>query len=132
MLLLDTVTLIWLVGGNPRLGRRSRARIESAAPGQVGYSVVSLYEIGTLLAKRRIALDAPLRDWRRAVLRTGMSEEGLVADIAILATELDGLPSDPGDRLIAATARRLGATLITSDEKILAWPGELGRLDART
>jgi hypothetical protein len=33
--------------------------------------------------------------------------------------------------LIVASARALGGTLITADEKILAWPGALDRHDAR-
>jgi len=31
------------------------------------------------------------------------------------------LLNDPADRMIIATARREGATLITRDEEILAW-----------
>jgi hypothetical protein len=33
--------------------------------------------------------------------------------------------------MIVATARELGAILLTADEKILAWPGRLDRRDAR-
>jgi PIN domain nuclease of toxin-antitoxin system len=34
----------------------------------------------------------------------------------------ESYPKDPGDRLIGATARALGLTLITQDERILASP----------
>ena len=36
---------------------------------------------------------------------------------------LAGLPRDPADRLIAATALCHGLTLLTSDERIGAWGG---------
>ncbi len=37
--------------------------------------------------------------------------------------------ADPADRLITAVAVNAGLTLITSDRKILDWPGVLARLD---
>ena len=38
---------------------------------------------------------------------------------------------DPADRLIVATALTLGASLATSDARLLAWKGSLARIDAR-
>jgi hypothetical protein len=35
------------------------------------------------------------------------------------------------DRLIVASAQEVGATLLTTDQKILDWPGRLDRRDAR-
>lgn len=44
-------------------------------------------------------------------------------DIVALAMGFpESYPKDPGDRLIGATARALGITLITQDERILASP----------
>jgi PIN domain nuclease of toxin-antitoxin system len=43
--------------------------------------------------------------------------------IARLAVELpDPLHADPADRIIIATALSLGATVVTKDTKILAYP----------
>jgi PIN domain nuclease of toxin-antitoxin system len=43
--------------------------------------------------------------------------------IARLAVELpEPIHSDPADRIIIATALSLGATLVTKDRKILAYP----------
>ena len=39
--------------------------------------------------------------------------------------------ADPADRIIVATALG-GHRLVTADERILAWSGNLDRLDART
>ena len=51
--------------------------------------------------------------------------------IGILAAELENFPRDPADRIITMTALTRGATLITADARILAWQGQLARLDAR-
>jgi PIN domain nuclease of toxin-antitoxin system len=47
----------------------------------------------------------------------------ITTDIAALAAMFpESYPKDPADRLIGATARALGMTLITQDERILASP----------
>jgi len=51
--------------------------------------------------------------------------------IGIAANELQNLHDDPADRLIVATALALGASLATSDARLLAWTGPLARIDAR-
>jgi PIN domain nuclease of toxin-antitoxin system len=51
--------------------------------------------------------------------------------IGIAANDLEGLHSDPAGRLIVATALGLGASLVTSDAKLLCWKGPLARIDAR-
>jgi len=46
------------------------------------------------------------------------------------ASDLENLPGDPFDRLIVGTALVEQATLLTSDQPILSWPGNLERQDA--
>jgi PIN domain nuclease of toxin-antitoxin system len=49
--------------------------------------------------------------------------------VAVASTRLPGdLHGDPADRLIVATARQLGATLVTADAAVLAY-GRLGQVD---
>jgi PIN domain nuclease of toxin-antitoxin system len=44
-------------------------------------------------------------------------------EIAALTTTFpDSFPKDPGDRLIGATARAYGLTLVTQDDRILSSP----------
>ncbi len=64
----------------------------------------------------------------------GISLAPLSPKIAVASTRLPGeLPSDPADRMIVATARQLGATLVTADQALLTYgqTGHLKRLDAQ-
>jgi PIN domain nuclease of toxin-antitoxin system len=47
------------------------------------------------------------------------------------AAQLQNFHADPADRFIVATSQAIGATLVTADQRILAWPGPLDRHDAR-
>ena len=85
-----------------------------------------------MLAQRgRLILAYPSGTWRQNALRLGIRELPVTGEIGILAAELDGLPGDPADRMITATAMTQGATLIPADSSILAWDGQLRRHDAK-
>jgi PIN domain nuclease of toxin-antitoxin system len=59
------------------------------------------------------------------------NEVAIDGRIGIRAAELEQLHRDPADRLIVASAIELGARLMTADQIILDWPGDLLRFDAR-
>ena len=82
------------------------------------------------MEKGRIQLPTDLESWRRDLLTHGLVEIPVNAAVAIRAGLLPNMHGDPCDRLIVATALE-GHELITADELILAWPGQLSRLDAR-
>ena len=94
-------------------------------------SAMTFWEIGLLAGKRRVALDLPLRSWRRDFLAQGLLEVPVTGAIGIAAVELHDFHADPLDRIIVASARKLSATLLTADRRILDWPGDLRRQDAR-
>jgi PIN domain nuclease of toxin-antitoxin system len=51
--------------------------------------------------------------------RSGVTVKPITPEVAVMATEFPpDFPLDPADRLIAATARAEGLTLITRDERI--------------
>ncbi len=53
----------------------------------------------------------------------GVTIQPLTLEIAVLATQFpDDFPYDPADRLIAATARAEGLTLVTRDERMRRSP----------
>ena len=80
--------------------------------------------------KGRITFPNDVQLWRREQLAQGWIEIPVNGEIAARAGLLLDIHGDPADRLIIATALE-GHRLVTSDRRILAWPGQLSRLDAR-
>jgi PIN domain nuclease of toxin-antitoxin system len=132
LILLDTQAIIWLEAADPRLGAEARVLIDRAlSDGELAISAISFCEIAWLLRAGRVTLPLPPAAWRISLLAAGLSEIPLDGEIAIAAVALADFHKDPADRLIVATALDEGARLVTSDAKILAWPGPLARIDAR-
>jgi|KBSSwiStaDraftv2_1062776.scaffolds.fasta_scaffold110124_4 PIN domain nuclease of toxin-antitoxin system len=132
MLLLDTHGLIWVVEGSKRLGRRAARLADDALAGDgLGVASISFWEIAMLVNRGRISVDPSVDQWRLRVLGLGVQEVPLTGDIAIAAAGLPDLHGDPADRIIVATGVATSATLVTADDRILAWPGTLKRQDAR-
>lgn len=69
----------------------------------------------------------PTLDWilqskiKSRIIDTAITAQ-IVYDSKILPTDFHG---DPADRLIVATSRNMKITLITGDEKIIAWKKKL-------
>ncbi len=84
-----------------------------------------------LVNRGRLSLASPCVRWRQELLRMGITEVPVSGEIGIRAAELEGLHGDPADRIIAATAGSHDATLLTADERILGWTGDVRRFDAR-
>ena len=132
MILLDTHVLLWLDASDRRLGRKSRTLIDERwTAGEVALSAISFWEIGRLNERGRIRLNAPVQEWRNQWLAAGIVELPLDGGTAIRTLDLAGLPEDPADRFITATAIVHDAGLMTADERLLAWPHSLKRHDAR-
>lgn len=119
MTVLDTHAWLWWLDSPERLGERARAEIETAEA--IGVPTVACFELGRLVARGRISLDQPLHTWiRRALARPSVEEIPLTAEMAVAAAELSDtdFPGDPADRMIYATARTLGALLVSRDREI--------------
>ena len=124
-LLLDTHIWIWYVEGDvqqftPGIERLVEATVRR---GGILVSSISIWEIAQLEASRRIDLSVDVRAWvARSLAFPGIRLKGLSPSIAIESTRLPGeLHRDPADRILIATARLLGAALVTRDERILAY-----------
>lgn len=131
-LVIDTHVWLWLEADPDRLGEAACTRIEQAArAGRLWVSVMSAWEIGMLVAKDRIRLSMPVDEWvRQASATPGMQMLGLIPEIALESTRLPDAPhGDPVDRMLIASARVHNLTLVTADEKILAYAA-LGHLKA--
>lgn len=125
-LLLDTHVWIWLNEGLPELSVDRRQSIDDAARrGQVWVSIISVWEVSLLHSKQRLHLGTSCLDWARRALAPPLALAELTPEIAV---ECNGLPgrfhSDPADRIIMATARIGGLTVVTRDRQILAYAGQ--------
>lgn len=119
MILLDTHAWIWLTDDPDRLGRQARRALRGRQPR--GLAAVSCWELAALAARGRIELDRDAVSWMDESLeRERIELLPLTPAVAVASTQLGGLPADPADRLIVATALTHGATLITRDERITA------------
>jgi PIN domain nuclease of toxin-antitoxin system len=119
---LDTHVLLWWFeqGSLSAAHRRVIRRANAARP--LWVSDITLWEIAMLSELGRIRLQLPLRDWLdRATAAPLVMRHGISPAVA---AEVASLPStfhrDPADRIIVATARVLGATLLTADRRIVA------------
>jgi PIN domain nuclease of toxin-antitoxin system len=124
-LLLDTHCWIWMQFGLQELfSARGLATLrEAARQARLLVSVISVWEVALLESKGRIHLWVDCHTWVREALATpGLTLAPLTPEIAVASTRLPGdLHGDPADRLIIATARAHGATLLTKDTKLLAY-----------
>lgn len=136
-LLLDTHVWIWVMEGmREMLSKPTVEEIGQASEwGGVRVSAISVWEVAMLEAKGRIALSRPIRKWvEEALTAPGTQFVNLSPAAAIESTHLPGaLHGDPADRILVATARVAGATLVTRDVRILEYGrgGYLSVMDAR-
>ena len=94
---------------------------QARAQRRLHVSVISVWEIGLLLAKNRIVLSAPFQEWvELGTALPGLRLRMLSAEVAIESTLLPGSPhADPADRFLIAETRVAGFTLVTADRKII-------------
>ena len=121
--LLDTHVWLWVAGGE-RIAPAARRRIEQAAGGDgLTLSPISIWEVGMLSAKGRIAVQPDCMTWvTTALARTGVRLLPISARIAVGSSFLpDGFHGDPADRIIVATAMASSSIRVTRDAHILAY-----------
>lgn len=120
--LLDTHILIWWFTKNKRLSKKVSQLIDQVSPeNPLLLSEITLWEIAMLKSLDRIELDRPLREWLEiATAPPYIKRERLTPAIATEVAQFPkGFHRDPADRIIVATAKVLGATLVTTDKKII-------------
>ena len=124
MLLFDTCALIFDALTPKRLTARTRARIErEASTGSIGISDISLWEIAMLVGRGRLDPGTDAATFCRLALRArNIAVLPITVEIAARSVSL-AIHGDPADRLIAATAMEHRATLVTTDELLLACAG---------
>jgi PIN domain nuclease of toxin-antitoxin system len=123
VILLDTHVLVWSVADSKRLTRAAVAAIRGAQREDgLAISAITLWELASLLARGRIqaygTVDVSVR-----LLIEGVVVKPITPEIAALSTQFpDDYSRDPADRLIGATARVEGLSLVTRDENMRKSP----------
>ena len=130
-ILLDTCALIWLVQ-DEQLAPSSVDELRTAHERgtYVFLSPISAWEVGLLVSRGRLRLLMSPQSWfSHASEAPGVKLAGMSPDLLIASSFLPGKPPrDPADRIIAATARDLGATLMTRDKVLLDY-GKQGHVN---
>jgi PIN domain nuclease of toxin-antitoxin system len=120
--LLDTHALVWWVDGSKKLAREQhRATERAASTAALFLSEISFWEIAMLVEAGKLTFREPLDEWlERAAAGPAVQRIGITPTIAREVASLGTTRSwDPADRIIVATARVLGARLVTSDSRII-------------
>jgi PIN domain nuclease of toxin-antitoxin system len=99
--------------------------------GMVAVSAISFWEVAMLVDRKRIVLPVPVNQWRMDWLQSGLVEIPIDGKIALLSCQLEYFHKDPADRFIVSTAMTQKVPLLTADQKILEWEGDLECFDCR-
>jgi PIN domain nuclease of toxin-antitoxin system len=126
----DTCAAIWIYGKAPL----SRAAVDiltaANSNGVASYiSPITAWEVGMLTSRGRLQLLIRPERWFAKLFDVpNVRLAEMSPDLLIASSYLPGkAPNDPMDRIVAATARDLGATLITRDRALLDY-GEQGHV----
>ena len=123
--LLDTHVWVWWHMSPGKLSGRVRSLISDPARyEELLLSAISPWEFAKLLEKGRLAISCDPEEWIRQALE--VPKLRLVPISPTVAYRSTVLPQpchdDPADRIIVATARDENATILTSDQRIRAYP----------
>ncbi len=123
-LLLDTCALIFMTEES-RLASLAIdvMRAVSDGGGITYVSPITAWEVGMLASRGRLQLLIRPERWFANLFDVpGVQLADMSPDLLIASSYLPGQPpNDPADRILAATARELGATLITRDRALLEY-----------
>ena len=119
MTLLDTHVLVWLKVEPAKLSARASEAIRAARQSEgLAISAITLWELAWLVTHGRLTFSGTVDAFVEAMSsRTAIRP--ITRQIAVLANQLPATyPSDPGDRLIGATALAEWIALVTKDRTI--------------
>lgn len=121
--LLDTCAILYVAENTAGLSPTTMARIGKASPGEVFVSAISVAELACLQERGRIALKKHWRVWWDTLINhTAWPCLPITAQVMVEAYSLPSLTHrDPADRVLIATTRLEGLTLVTTDSKILGY-----------
>ena len=122
-ILLDTCAVLWAVSSPAKLSAAAREALEGEDT-MPFVSAITSAELACGCERGRIRLDRHWKTWFRYFLEMNQWI-CLPVDLSIME-EAYSLPppfhADPADRMLVATARLHGLTVVTADRRILDYP----------
>ena len=113
---LDTCVVLWLAGQQDSLSANARGLLSDPTVA-LHVSSISAWEIAIKLRKGKLSLpSAPEAWWQTFLGSFGVNEVAVTGSIAMGAVAEELPHGDPADRIVVATARSLGAKLLTADK----------------
>lgn len=125
-LLLDTCAALWIVADEISEAT-AEALVEARDSGMPTYvSPITAWEIGLMARKGRFKSTYTPQRWFERLMSTANTELAEMTPKVLLESSLlpGNLHGDPADRIIAATAREYGLTVMTRDRSLLAYAEE--------
>jgi PIN domain nuclease of toxin-antitoxin system len=126
-LLLDTCALIWIMENVELKNAAVESMDQAFDRGEAVYaSPITGWEIGLLASCGRFKSQLTPQRWLQRMLETpNVKLAELPPRVLLESSLLPGLPPrDPADRIIAATAREFGFTVMTRDRALLDYAEE--------
>lgn len=122
--LVDTQLLLWNVYGSRKLPARV-ARLFRDGRHEFFYSAASLWEIAIKAARGRDDFAANPSEIREALEANGFHELPVAGLHAVAVSALPPIHADPFDRMLVAQSLVEPMALLTSDERLAAYPGTI-------
>ncbi|HEV3038946.1 MAG TPA: type II toxin-antitoxin system VapC family toxin [Candidatus Angelobacter sp.] len=127
-LLLDTHIWIWMAEEPSNIKRRVQQELQNEA-NELWLSPISTWEVLLLHSKGRLQFQIEPLEWIARATQD-FREAPLTHEIVVVSRLLSLPHADPADRFLAATAKVLGLTLLTSDTHLLGL-GDISTLSNR-
>lgn len=122
--LVDTQLLLWNVYGSRKLPARV-ARLFRDGRHRFFYSAASIWEIAIKAGLGRDDFVADAAAIRETLDENGFEELPVRAQHAVAMSRLPAIHGDPFDRMLVAQANAEPMAMITTDERLAAYPGTI-------